>query len=179
MKKTIISTLLMSTTMLFVGCYSTKPATQMSTLNRTVNEAKLELKSLGYTEVDRVHTTDNMQNESSEFSNENKVYLTSDTYKFASEDGNTLQFKVSYQEIKSVEGTNLPVVTQVNTSECSVSDLHRYNELCGDQSPIRKIDNMPKDTSVQQADKAKTNALVILLSILPATIIGIWGFSQI
>ena len=145
----------------------------MSTLNRTVNEVKVELKSLGYSEVDRVHTTDNMQNESSEFSNENKVYLSSDTYKFSSRGGNTLQFKVSYQEIKNVEGSNLPVVTQVNTSECSVSDLYRYDELCGPQSPIRKIDNMPKDATVRQADKAKTNALAVLCSLCSIPLIAL------
>ena len=87
-----------------------------------------------------------------------------DAYSFQDSIGNTLNFAIAYNE--ALNG-NTMYLLDVNTIGCETSNPKDYESLCGKNSPIAKIKQIPQDEKVKVGDAKKTIILCLCCSLVP------------
>ena len=165
-------------TVIFASCTNTRLVTSKATFDKSINEVKAELAQQGYAPSgSSSDTKNNVYVEGTSYSRYTGYgskmandFITTDTYRFTNEDGNTMNFSVSY---KAKQNGELIYVTEVNTAGCETSNAKLYNTLCGSSSPIKKLDNLPQDASFEETDIMKTTLAVTGDSILAGVLIGL------
>ena len=165
-------------TIILASCTNTRLVTSKATFDKSINEVKAELAQQGYAPSgSSSDTKNNVYVEGTSYSRYTGYgskmandFITTDTYRFTNEDGNTMNFSVSY---KAKQNGELIYVTDVNTAGCETSNAKLYNTLCGSSSPIKKLDNLPQDASFEETDIMKTTLAVTGGSILTGVLIGL------
>ena len=93
-----------------------------------------------------------------------------DTYKFRDTVGNTMEYTVNYT-VKNDD--NVYYVENVQVDGCMTSNINDYEQMCGSDSPINKIENLKKDEKISHVSAGKT---IFFLVGLPAIIVlGLGG----
>lgn len=157
---------------LFCGCTTTMHVTSYSTFDRTVKEVASEVEKMGFTLTDvektstkerplstRSYPVDNVPSIQSageviqssdqrhgfaENIKSDNIYT--DIYHFANNEGETLSYAVSYRTgIDLTKG--FVFLKEIYVSGCETSNPSHHDRLCGDSSPIHRLDNIEKDTT--------------------------------
>lgn len=86
-------------------------------------------------------------------------YITYDSYSFADTLGNTMSYSVKYKLYRTQEGTLY--VENVGVSSYETDNPLYYSELFGSDSPLKQINNLPKDLALKEIDNTKTIGLFL------------------
>lgn len=169
-----------SVALLFASCTITQPVTSRSRFDKTVNEVKSDLARQGYAPSgSSSDTKNNVYVEGTSYSKYTGYgskmandYVTTDTYRFTHEDGSTMSFTVSYKA-KQDKTKGLVYVTEVSTAGCETSNAKQYDALCGSNSPIKKIDSIAQDASIEIPDVLGNTMLAVGLGALSGIILAV------
>ena len=159
----------------FSSCYTTHSVISKTSLDETIDNVDIELRSRGYyligTSTDtknEVTVTGQSYSKYSGYGTRmDNNYITSDTYRFADTLGNSMNYTVSYQ-LKKSDGFYF--VTNLQVKGCETSNPKEYRNLCGSKSPIKLITNLSPDESVEVFDR-KTTLGAIGMIIFTGTLI--------
>jgi hypothetical protein len=172
-KQRLLMIMSASAAIFFSSCTITYPVTSRSTFDKTVNEVKSDLAKQGYAPSgSSTDTKNNVYVEETSYSKYagygSKMandFVTTDTYRFTHEDGSTMSFAVSYKA-KQDDSKGLIYVTEVSTAGCETSNAKQYDALCGANSPVKKIETIPQDDSIEVLDIVGNTMLGVGLGIL-------------
>ena len=172
MKTNKINTLFAFCATLFCGCTTVAHVTSYSAFDRTVKEVASEVEKMGFTLTDvektstkerplstRSYPVDNVPSiqsageviQSSDqrygFAEKHMSdYIYTNTYHFTNNEGETLSYAVSYRTgIDLTKG--FVFLKEIYVSGCETSNPSHHDRLCGDSSPIHRLDNIEKDTT--------------------------------
>ncbi len=84
-------------------------------------------------------------------------YVIIDSYCFMKDDGNTLNYSISYKP--SVRG-GIVCISDVSIVGCETSLAKNFNTLCGEKSSVKKLESIPKNTQIKVPDHLGTAVLV-------------------
>ena len=139
---------------IFCSCTVTSRVTSFGVFDNTLKEVAVELDKEGYGFVGSDRDRNNVRNHypadynnfEHGFSGANSIeYVYTDTYRFANDKGETMKYSVSYQT-RYDPSSGVAYVDNVNITGCETSNPEHYDRLCGEGSPIYKLDNLPTDT---------------------------------
>lgn len=152
--------ILLGSCLLFLlsSCYNTYNVTSYSDHYIEILNAQNELAKMGYELAGEDTRTDNNVYVSSvSYSTTsgygtamNNDYMTTDTYTFRNDEGNTMNYSVSYKLHRSAD--SILYVTNVSVPQCETSKPSEYTRLCGYGSPIRGITQVPNNTRIKEDD---------------------------
>lgn len=153
------------------SCTTTYHVTSKASLDKALDNIAIELSNKGYypagTSTDTKNEVTVTGQSYSKYSGYGTLmgnnYITSDTYRFADTNGNSMNYTVSYQ-LKNNNG--FLYVTDLQIKGCETSNVKEYTNLCGSASPTKIIDSLPKDSSVNLYDNDKTYVLVGVVGVL-------------
>lgn len=165
---------------ILASCTDTRYVTAKSTFDKTISGVKTEMAQKGYAPSgSSTDTKNNVYVEGTSYSRYTGYgskmandFVTTDTYRFTNENGQTMNFSVSYKTNQDAT-QGLVYVTDVQTAGCETSDAKQYDAMCGSNSPVAKIDKMPQDASIEVTNVAKTTGLTIVLSLVGGLLIGL------
>ena len=107
-------------------------------------------------------------------------YITTERYSFGNSDGDSMSFTVSYRlfGIRDCESMDKIICVQnIDVSQCDVSSPKDYNKVCGDSSPIQKIEELrPKPLNQSSSEDQSSSGIIAALFIalaIPAFLIAI------
>ena len=154
----------------FSGCYTTHSVISKTSLDETIDNVAIELRSRGYYLVGTSTDTKNEvtvtgHSEYGTFMVNN--YINSDIYRFADTLGNTMNYTLSYW-LKN--NNKFYYVTDLQVKGCETSNPKEYRNLCGSTSPTKLITNLSPDESVEVFDR-KTTLGAIGMIIVTGTLI--------
>lgn len=147
-----------------VSCTTTRYGMKRATLDDVMDDIKSEYYVKGYyltselTGQDistQITNTRDARNSIYEADNANAKV---DEYAFQDSLGNTLKFAIAYNEALQ---ENTMYLLDVNVIGREVSNLKDYESLCGKNSPIAQIKQIPQDQKVVVGDAAKTQKGVL------------------
>ena len=170
-KRTIYAIALLCATA-FCGCYSTQRVVSYRALDHAVNSVAEEMEKAGFTLVDvqhsnkqepslssRSHAIDNvpsiqsagevMQTSSPSHGFQgswSRDYTHTSTYRFSNNEGETMTYAVSYRTGIDMQNS-MVYVREAYVSGCETSNPAHHEVLCGEHSPIHRLDNLEKDTT--------------------------------
>ena len=173
MRKTRRMMLLLASAVILSSCTNTYYVTSKKTFDDEVASVKSDMAKKGYSlSGSNTETKNNVYVEGTSYSRYTGYgskmandFITTDKYRFSDESGNTVDFSVSYKA-KQDASTGLVYVTEVSTAGCETSNAKLYDEMCGSNSPIKKIDALPQDASIEVTDVMATTLLVTGLSVV-------------
>lgn len=162
------------------SCTDTKYVTSKATFDKTINNVKSEIAQKGFAPSGTSSDTkNNVYVEGTSYSRYSGYgskmandFVTTDTYRFTNDQGQTMNFSVSYKA-KQDASQGLVYVTEVQTAGCETSDAKLYNELCGSNSAVDKIGSMPLDAAIEVPNAGKTTTLAIVLGIVGGVLLGL------
>lgn len=153
------------------SCTTTYSVMSKASLDKALDNVAIELRSRGYypagTSTDtknEVTVTGQSYSKYTGYGTRmDNNYITSDTYRFADTIGNTMNYTVSYQLRNN---GSFVYVTDLQVKGCETSNVKEYANLCGSSTPIRIIENLPPDSSIELYDENKTYVLLGVLALL-------------
>lgn len=156
-KRTIYAIILLCATAL-CGCTVTAHVTSYKAFSKTVDEVNKALEKEGFTL------------ESSENSSTRDIPLSSraprpysysehgfhestkadveytETYRFVNNEGETMSYAVSYRTGIDIQ-KSMAFVREAYVSGCETSNPAHHDRLCGEHSPIHRLNSLEKDTT--------------------------------
>ncbi len=139
----------------FTACVGPMQVTSIPAYNSTIDKVVAGIEKGGYNYVGMNHDTRNERRHEVAHMEGDNTYsdwipndqLNLDTYRFVDTAGNTMQFEVQYRG--GVDHTNGTFYyTDAQVVGCSTSNSKDFERLCGDRSPIRMLDTIPTDMTV-------------------------------
>lgn len=85
-------------------------------------------------------------------------FVTQDTYRFADEEGNTMNYSVSYSAKQTKEGVSY--IEDIEVCGCETSNPKDYDRLCGNESLVKQINSLPRDQEIKQMNVMGTTLVV-------------------
>lgn len=158
--------MLMCTLFGLSSCMNTFYATKRTTFDQTISSVQGKLANEGLKSVgSNSETRNNLYAAGTSYSRytgygtkmENN-FVTQDTYRFADDDGNTMNYSVSYSAKQTDSG--IPYVENVEVCGCETSNPKDYERLCGNESIVKQINLIPKDQEIKQMDIMGTTLVV-------------------
>ena len=170
-KQTIFAIALLCTTA-FCGCYSTQRVVSYRAFDNAANSIAEEIGKAGFTLVDvqhghgqepslstRSHAIDNvpsiqsagevMQTSSPTHGfqgNWSTDHTYTNTYHFTNKDGESMTYAVSYRTGIDMQ-KSMVYVREAYVSGCKTSNPAHHELLCGEYSPIHRLDSLEMDTT--------------------------------
>ena len=180
MKKQRLLILMFASAVLLTSCTITHPVTTRGTFDKTVDEIKSDLAKRGYAPSgSSTETKNNVYVEGTSYSKYTGYgskmandFVTTDTYRFTHEDGSTLSFSVSYKANQDPT-KGLIYVTEVSNAGCETSNAKQYDALCGINSPVKKIESIPQDATIDVPDVMGNTLLGVGLGLLSGVLVAI------
>ena len=145
------STLLLITTiLLFSGCRTSVKVTSTKAYKKAISEVQSEFSAEGFQMYDTKRSAD------IDGSKE-------DVYKFRDTTGKTMEFTVTYN-VKNDD--DVYYVENIQVDKCITSDNNDYERMCGDESPIHKVEHLKKDEKISRVSAGKTVFFLVGLPII-------------
>ena len=150
----------------FTSCMDTFYATKQSTFDKTIASVQGQLATEGLKSVgSSSDTKNNLYASGTSYSRytgygtkmENN-FVTQDTYRFADDEGNTMNYSVSYSAKQTSDG--VPYVENIEVCGCETSNPKDYERLCGNDSFVKQINLIPKDQELKQMNVMNTTLAV-------------------
>ena len=150
----------------FTSCMDTYYVTKKSTFDTAIQSVQSQMATHGFSSTG---SNTNTRNEAvvtgvsySKYSGYGSAmannFITQDTYRFADSLGNTMNYSVSYQAKQTNEG--IPYVENIELCGCETSNPKDYDRLCGNDSFVKSINNVPKDQKVEEMNVINTTLAV-------------------
>ncbi len=73
-------------------------------------------------------------------------YTYTETYRFANDEGEEMSYSVSYRTGVDIQ-KSMVYVREAFVSGCETSNPTHHDRLCGEHSPIHRLNNLEKDTT--------------------------------
>ena len=172
MKKRNIYTIALLCATAFCGCYSTHRVVSYRAFDNAVNSVAEEIGNAGFTLVDaqhsnkqepsistRSHAIENVPSIQSAGEvvptstptqgfqgNWSTDYTYTNTYRFSNKEGETMTYAVSYRTGIDMQNS-MVYVREAYVSGCETSNPAHFELLCGEHSPIHRLDCLEKDTT--------------------------------
>ena len=155
----------------FTSCMDTFYATKQSTFEKALTSVQTQMNNDGYEVVgSNSETKNNVYVSATSYSRytgygskmENN-FVTQDTYRFADEEGNTMNYSVSYSAKQTSDG--VPYIQDIEVCGCETSNPKDYERLCGHESLVKQINNLPKDQELKQVNVANTTLAITGITI--------------
>ncbi len=156
-KRTIYAIALLCATA-FCGCTVTSRVTSYNAFSKTVDEVNRALEKEGFT----LESTENSSTRDIPLSlraprpysnNEHGFHESTkadveytDTYRFVNNAGETMSYAVSYRTGIDIQ-KSMAYVREAYVSGCETSNPAHHDRLCGEHSPIHKLNSLEKDTT--------------------------------
>ena len=156
-KRTIYAIALLCATT-FCGCTVTARVTSYNAFSKTVDEVNKALEKEGFT----LESTENSSTRDIPLSsrapqpysyNEHGFHESTkadveytDTYRFVNNAGETMSYAVSYRTGIDIQ-KSMTFVREAYVSGCETSNPAHHDRLCGEHSPIHKLNSLEKDTT--------------------------------
>ena len=103
-------------------------------------------------------------------------FITQDTYRFADTLGNTMNYSVSYSAKQSDNG--IPYVENIEVCGCETSNPKDYERLCGNESFVKQINNVPKDQEIKQINVMNTTLAATGITVVATLLITLIAGSR-
>lgn len=138
------------------SCMDTFYATKKTTFEKALTSVQTQMNKDGFKVVgSNSETKNNVYVSATSYSRytgygskmENN-FVTQDTYRFADEEGNTMNYSVSYSAKQTREG--IPYIEDIEVCGCETSNPEDYEKLCGNESHVKRINSLPKDQEIKQ-----------------------------
>ena len=150
----------------FTSCMDTYYVTKKSTFDTAIRSVQSQMAAQGFSSTG---SNTNTRNETvvtgvsySKYTGYGSAmannFITQDTYRFADSLGNTMNYSVSYQAKQSKDG--IPYVENVELCGCETSNPKDYERLCGNESYVKSINNMPKELKIEEMNVVNTTLAV-------------------
>lgn len=171
MKKTLLFVLL-SVLFGLSSCMDTYYVTKKSTFDEGVRSIRSQMADRGFNSTgEKTNTRNETTVAGVSYSQymgygtamENN-YITEDTHSFADSLGNTMNYSVSYQAKQTQEG--IQYVENLELCGCEASNPKEYEKLCGDDSPVKQINELPKDQKVEKLNLVNTSLVIVGVTLL-------------
>lgn len=165
MRKCILF-ILFGTLFSFSSCMNTFYATKKTTFEKALASVQTQMNQDGFKVVgSNSETKNNVYVSATSYSRytgygskmENN-FVTQDTYRFADEEGNTMNYSVSYSAKQTNEG--ITYIDDIEVCGCETSNPKDYEKLCGNESIVKRINSLPKDQEIKQMDVMGTTLAV-------------------
>lgn len=158
MKKQTIYAIALLCATVFCGCTVTARVTSYNAFSQTVDEVNKALEKEGFT----LESTENSSTRDIPLSsraprpysyNEHGFHESttadveySNTYRFVNNAGETMSYTVSYRTGIDIQ-KSMAYVREAYVSGCETSNPAHHDRLCGEHSPIHKLNSLEKDTT--------------------------------
>ena len=103
-------------------------------------------------------------------------FVTQDTYRFSDADGNTMNYSVSYSAKQTSDG--IPYVENLELCGCETSNPKDYERLCGNNSVVKQINDVPKDQKVEKLNVMNTTLAITGITLGLSLIISLIALSM-
>lgn len=100
-------------------------------------------------------------------------YVIIDSYRFMKDDGNTLNYSVSY---KPNVRNGVAFVSDVSIVGCETSLAKNYETLCGENSSVKKLESIPRNTQLKVTDALGTS---LVIGFLGAFVVGFIVYKRV
>ena len=150
----------------FSSCMDTFYATKRTTFEKALASVQTQMDKDGFKVVgSNSETKNNVYVSATSYSRytgygskmENN-FVTQDTYRFADDEGNTMNYSVSYSAKQTMEG--VPYIDDIEVCGCETSNPKDYDRLCGNESIVKQINSLPKDQEIKQMNVMGTTMAV-------------------
>lgn len=167
MKKNLLLILSLLALFGFSSCTHVRYVTKKSTLDDAIVTVKSQFAKHGFLSTGR---TSNTKNEpvvtGVSYSNKGgygtavaNQYITQDYYTFADTIGNTMSYCLKYKLYRTREG--ILYVEDAGVSSYETNNPLYYSQLFGSDSPLKQINNLPRDLALREYDEIKTYGLIL------------------
>lgn len=154
--------IVLSSIFCFSSCTHVRYVTKKTTLDSTIVSVKSQYAKQGFLSTGRTSDTKNEPVVAGiSYSGKGgygtamaNQYITYDSYSFADTLGNTMNYSVKYKLYRTMEGTLY--VENVGVSSYETDNPLYYSQLFGSDSPLKQINNLPKDLALREYDNEKT-----------------------
>ena len=159
----------------FIGCSSPYSVTSSDFFAKEVVKANSEIIEMGYQlSGTETNTKNNLYVKGTSYTPVSGYgtamgndFVAIDKYKFTDSKGNTMSYTVSYKLIEE-EDVDVISVWNVGIQQCETSNPQDYMRLCGSDSPIKKLTNLPKNIDVGYSEVNSPYSWLIVSGILIA-----------
>lgn len=103
-------------------------------------------------------------------------FITQDTYRFADTLGNTMNYSVTYSAKQTTDG--VPYVENLELCGCETSNPKDYEKLCGNESVVKQINDVPKDQKVEKLNVMNTTLAITGITLGLSLIISLITLSM-
>lgn len=158
MKKQTIYAIALLCATAFCGCTVTARVTSYNAFSQAVDEVNKALEKEGFS----LESTENSSKRDTPLSsraprpysnNEHGFHESTtadveyaDTYRFVNHAGETMSYTVSYRTGIDIQ-KSMAYVREAYVSGCETSNPAHHDRLCGEHSPIHKLNSLEKDTT--------------------------------
>lgn len=148
------------------SCMDTYYVTNKATFDNAISTIKSQMEERGFnlngsnsiTHNETVVTGVSYSSESGYGTAMANNYITQDTYRFADSLGNTMSYSIVYCVQQTTDGK--PYVVNSKVCGCETSNPKDYDRLCGDESVVKQINNLPKDQTINRVNVVNTSLAV-------------------
>ncbi len=142
--------------LVFTACVGPMHVTSVPAYNNTINKIVAGIEESGYNYVGMNHDTRNERRHEVAHMEGDYTYsawipndkVNINTYRFVDNAGNTMQFQVQFKG--GLDHTNSTFyINEVSVVGCSTSNNKDYERLCGERSPVWKLDTIQKDMTIK------------------------------
>jgi hypothetical protein len=172
MKNTGLSVLALACAIMFCGCTVTQRVVSYGAFDNAVKSVAEAMEKEGFTPVDGQHDQKkgpSLSTRSYDIDNvpsiqsagevvptgglthgfqgsQSSDYTYTDTYRFANDRGEEVSYSVSYRTGVDIQ-KHMVFVREAYVSGCETSNPAHHDRLCGEHSPIHRLDSLEKDTT--------------------------------
>ena len=148
------------------SCMDTYQVTKKATFDRTIQSVQSQMAQNGFSSTG---SSTNTRNETvvtgvsySKYTGYGSAmannFITQDTYRFTDTLGNTMNYSVSYSAKQTKDGE--PYVENIEVCGCETSNPKDYEKLCGRYGLVNKINNIPKDQTIEEVNVLSTTLVL-------------------
>ena len=175
---------LLSVVFCMTSCMDTYYVTKKTTFDNAISSVQSQIASQGFSSTgSNTNTRNNLYAAGTSYSKytgygtmmENN-FVTQDTYRFSDADGNTMNYSVSYSAKQTSDG--IPYVENLELCGCETSNPKDYERLCGNNSVVKQINDVPKDQKVEKLNVMNTTLAITGITLGLSLIISLIALSM-
>lgn len=161
------------------SCYHTYYATKKTTFDNVIDSVRLKMADQGFVFVGNRKATNVVSYAKTTIPTPNVGRITSlqkETFRFVDDSGKTMSYSVSYG--KGETSKDVVFVHDVELCECETSDPNDFERLCGDESIVNQLSDVPKDQKVKRPNLFFTIMFTSFLTVIYTGVLAYYLFDS-
>lgn len=174
MKKPFCIIILIISVITLTGCYSSTQVVSKQRLDNTVTSVEKSMRGLGFRKNGELSGKNSDVTQSAgilympyvgyvPYADTKKEETIIATYSFIDSIGNNASYSISYTPKTSHD--KIVYVENVSIVGCQTSNPDQYNIICGDNAPLKTVENINKDDTVSIYNETATIVTVTLVGV--------------